>query len=58
MSFAAGWCTSDEVVMLRCVSVSVPVVVKECEYKSILDETDVSEGWNTFLAERCTSLAV
>ena len=50
--------------MLRCASVSVPVVVKEREYKSILDEKDeltwevMSEDWNAFLSERCTSLAV
>ena len=50
--------------MLRCVSVSVLVVVKEWEYKSVLDDTDdltwevMSEGWNTFLAERCATTPV
>ena len=52
MSFAAEWCTTDE------------VVVKECEYEGILDGADdltwevTSEDWNTFLAEQCTSPAV
>ena len=55
MSFAAGWCATDDVVMLL-VSVSVLVVVKEWEDKSILDDTDdltweaMFEDWNTFLA--------
>ena len=29
MSFAAEWCTADEVLILRCVSVSLLVVVQE-----------------------------
>ena len=54
ISFAAGWCAADEVVMLRCVSISVLVVVKEWENKSILDDIDdvtwevMSEDWNTW----------
>ena len=32
MSFAR-WCTTDEVVLLRCASVSVLVVLKECAYR-------------------------
>ena len=39
-SFAEGWCTADGVVILRCVSVSLLVVVKEWEYKSIFDDID------------------
>ena len=64
MSFAAEWCTADEVAILRCVSVSCLVVVNECQYKGILDEKDeetweeMSEDWNAFLAERCTCPAV
>ena len=64
MHFAVEWCTTSEVVILRCVSVSVVVVVMEWEYKGILDDTDeqtwevMSEDWNIFLAERCTSPAV
>ena len=57
LSFAAEWCTADEVVMLRCVSVSALVEVKEWEYKSMMDDLTwevMSEDWNTFLAERCT----
>ena len=56
MSFAAGRRAAHEVVMPRCVSVSVLVVVREWEYKAILDDTDeqtwevMSEDWN--LAER------
>ena len=64
MNFAADWCTADEVVIFRCVSVSFLVVVNEWQYKGILDDTDeqtweeVSEDWNAFLAERCSSPAV
>ena len=64
MNFAAEWCTTDEVVILRCVSVSFLVVVNEWQHKRVLDEKDehtweeMPEDWNVFLAERCASPAV
>ena len=64
MHFAAEWCTTNEVVILRCVSVSFFVVVREWQYKGILDDVDeqtweeVSEDWNAFMAERCASRVV
>ena len=60
----AEWCTADGVVIFRCVSLSFLVVVNEWRYKGILDEKDertweeMSEDWNAFLVERCTSPAV
>ena len=53
-----------EVVVLRCVSASLFVVVNEWQYKDILDEKDklawekMSEDWNAYLSERSTSPAV
>ena len=61
MSFAAERCTADEVVILRCVSVSLIVVVNEGQCKGILDEEDeqtseeTSEERNAFLADRFES---
>ena len=40
MTLAAEWCTTNEVVMLRCVSASLFVVVNEWQYKDIVDEKD------------------
>ena len=37
VTFAAEWCTTNEVVILRCVSVFFVVVVNEWQYKGILD---------------------
>ena len=53
-----------EVVIFRCVSASLFVVVNEWRYKDILDEKDkltweeMSDDWNAFLSERSTSPAV
>ena len=64
MPFAAEWCTTDEVVILRCVSASLFVVVNEWQYKDILDDIDqltweeMSQDWNAYLAERSTSPVV
>ena len=64
MGFASDWCTTDEVVILRCVSASLFVVVNEWQYKDILDDfdmltwRDMSEDWNAYLSERSTSPAV
>ena len=41
MTFLAEWFTTDEVVILRCVSASLFVVVNEWQYKDILDEIDM-----------------
>ena len=63
VSFAAEWCTTNEVAIFRCVSASLFVVVKEWQYKDILDDTDkltweeMSEDWNAYLSERITSPA-
>ena len=40
MIFAAEWCTTDEVVILRCVSAPLFVVMNEWQYKDILDDVD------------------
>ena len=63
MTFAAEWCTTNEVVILRCESASLFVVVNEWQYKDILDDRDkltweeMSEDWNACLSERSTSPA-
>ena len=55
---------TDEVAILRCVSVSFLLVVNERQYKGILDDMEeqtwkeMSEDWIAFLAERCTSPTV
>ena len=38
MTFAAEWCTTNDVVILRCVLASLFVVVNEWQYKDILDD--------------------
>ena len=64
VSFAAEWCTTNEAVILRCVSASLFVVVNEWQHKDILDDKDrltweeMSEDWNACLSERSTSPAV
>ena len=55
MTFAAEWCTTREVVILR-VSASLFVVVNEWQYK-VLDDMD-KLTWDAYLSERSTSLAV
>ena len=62
MSFAAGWCTTNQVVKLRCESASVLELVKEWEHKGIVDDMD-EQTWEVMpegntLAERCARPAV
>ena len=54
----------NEVVIFRCVSASLVVVVNEWQSKNITDNIDkptweeMCEDWNAYLLERSTSLSV
>ena len=64
VAWAADWCTTDEAVVLKCVSMFLLMVVKDSHYQNIVGEIDkatrdeLSEDWNADMSERSTSPAV